>query len=158
MENRMHIYKLRSSKICSIGGPVDYAASVIKMKKEREIEDRKPALQEAMKSKLVPTLGCSEKYSLMFALATSETPENIANTAFNKCSQLFEDAAEASIDPSYSVYWHGEYKRAMVDEMRKGALDRTIGIVVEARARQRLAPARPPDEEIVKPEIPESGI
>jgi hypothetical protein len=142
----------RHGKACSgdrpLSATLDYAAAAIKKKKDEEIDARRPALMEAMKAKLLPALDCNAKYSSLFALTTTESPENIAITAFSKCEQLFEDSAEASIDPSYGPYWHGEYKSYRIEILRETALKETTRIVVEERARQRLAPPSPPNAEM----------
>jgi hypothetical protein len=113
-------YRRASDKMVALalegcaGDPItttlEYADSALKKKREQEIEAREPVLLEAMKAKLIPALDCNAKYSTLFALATTETPENIATAAFNKCSQLFEDAAAARIDPSYGTYWHNDIR------------------------------------------------
>jgi hypothetical protein len=149
----------RYGKSCSgsVSLTLDYAAAAKKKKKDEEIAAREPALLEAMKAKLLPALACNAKYSTLFAITTTETPENIATTSFSTCLQLFEDSAEVSIDPSYGPYWHGEFKTCRMETLRKTALQETTRIVVEERAKQHLAPTKPPDE-AVKPKMPEAGI
>lgn len=155
-EQERFIAKLRSSKTCEIDP--GYATSMIKFKQEQEKDARAPALQLAMKMKLIPASECNDKYSSFFALTTNESPENIAKTAFSKCTDLFEDAAESRIDPSYTDGFRTSSIAAFVDEMRKGALERTIMTVVESRARRRLAPANPPEAKTFGKEESGAGI
>ena len=145
-ENDKLINNTRSSRTCGALG-LDYAVSMIKNKQHEEMEARSPALVEAMKSKLLLALECNDKYVVLFSLETTETPENIAKTAFGKCDGLFEEAAEARNDPSYPVDMRDQSKAELVKEMRRIALERAITTVVEARARQRLAPSNPANEQ-----------
>ena len=54
--------------------------------------------EAAVSERLPIAISCVEKHAMTFALATSESPENIAMAAFNKCRNVFRAAAEAGVN------------------------------------------------------------
>jgi hypothetical protein len=141
--------------ICAEG--LIYASTVITDLKAKEQAAQEPILQSAMKSKLVPALECNEKYSKLFALTTSETPENIAVSAFAKCEPLFNEAAEARVNPIYQSGARTERITELIEMFRQASQKRTIGIVVESRAIQKLEPVAP-NSNSQPPERKDTGI
>jgi hypothetical protein len=141
--------------VCAEG--LIYSLSAIKEKQKKEEADLEPILQDRMKMKLRAAIDCDEKYSKLFALSTSESPENIATAAFAKCEPLFADAAEVRINPIYKDGARAERVSDILEAFRDEALKRTIAIVIESRARQKLAP---PDATggVSKPEKGDTGI
>lgn len=102
--------------------------------------------EAAVSERLPIAISCVEKHAMTFALATSESPENIAMAAFNKCRNVFRAAAEAGVSLAIGVPRHEKFVDALVEGSQRGAFQRAVTIVVEARARQRIETAKPPDD------------
>jgi hypothetical protein len=123
-----------------------YGSQAIELKKSEADMALEPVRRANFKTKLVQAIECQRKYTLVFALSTVESPENISSTAFNKCIGLFQDAVEALVRPSF-LFGEGRLKELIVEDLeqlQKEVLAKSIEIVVEARSRQKIAPHSPP--------------
>lgn len=124
------------SGVCAKG--LIYAYSAIERKKEEKKKALEPTLETAMKAKLQPAFECNRKYATLFALTTKETPENIAKAGFAKCQSLFEEAADARINPIYSGGGRADMLKDLMAMFRDRALEQTTTITVESRAQQNI--------------------
>jgi hypothetical protein len=123
-----------------------FASQAIEFKKGEADRALEPIRHTNFQTKIVPALECQRKYTLVFALSTAESPENISSTAFNKCIGLFQDAVEALVRPSF-LFGEGRLKELIVehlDQLQKETLSKDIEIVVEVRSRQKIERSSPP--------------
>jgi hypothetical protein len=123
-----------------------YAYSAIEHKNEEKKKSLEPILEAAAKLKLKPAMECNQKYSVLFALTTVESPENIAKAGFANCQSLFDEAAEARINPVYTGNRRAEMVKGMMTTFRDHALEQTITVTVESRARKQIGPSEGNDK------------
>ena len=122
---------------CAVYGYL--ASNAIDEKKvdaERAVE---PIRRAKYKKTLNAADNCQDEQVTLFALSTSESPENISVGSYNKCRQLYRLAAKALFSPSFR-YGDGRVEELVEEHLqvlKAGRLERDVRIVIEARSRLR---------------------
>jgi len=132
---------LTADKSTSIRDSHDYCKLVAYSKAMDVISDRQWAIKKARDAdlkakyaeKVAPAMACSTQAAKIYALATSETADSIATASFEKCHDLWSEAADFSLNLfpnlSESDRW---------DALKQGWREHGISAVVDQRARQKI--------------------
>jgi hypothetical protein len=98
---------------------------------------------EDMKAAIALAIACSKPYVANFALNTSETPSDIATSSFEKCSQLWQQAAIESEQRAFLKNGTHIGISTVTDQLRESWARNTIATVVELRASRSSSTKHP---------------
>ena len=111
-------------------------------------------MKESLKKEYLAKIDQAVKFSsyaaAIYAIATTETAQSIATAAFNKCGDLWNEAAKVALDLYPSI---SEFEQR--DALRIDWMNRGISVVVDQRAKQKLTPPLPEYQK--KPETKQDG-
>jgi hypothetical protein len=135
---------IRSAReMCRFSGQMEAQQLVWDRKAEAD-KVKSDALKIQYAAKITPAMACSTQAAKIYALATSESAESIATASFEKCHDLWGEAANFSLNLFPNLPESDRW-----DALKQGWVEHGISAVVDERARQRID--HPPAADVPAP-------